>query len=456
MIVNINQDLVLKVRTKIEFINHASVLIKDDNISLLSDPWYEGDVFHKGWNLLYENKSEKICELISRITHIWISHEHPDHFSVFFFKKYADLIIKKNIVILFQKNKDQRVKSFLKKFGFQVLELKYNEKFYLSEKFSVTCFKDGFYDSALLVENGFEKILNLNDCQITNYKKAKDIFNKTGVVDVLLTQFSYASWKGGSKNTKWRIEAARKKIETIKLQISVFEPKFMIPFASFIYFSNNLNFYMNDLVNSTEKIYQELKSFGPDISIMKPYDILNSTEYSIESSINFWEKRLDQIKEKKLNEYRTIYFEELKNEFYKFRERIISNNSLILMRFFRKIKVFRAFESLSIYLIDLKLCIEMDYIKNIFRISNEDPLLNMHSESLYFIFKNSFGYETLTVNGCFEENKKNGFSIATKTFAVDNLNNLGISFSIKIITKINLLLYFAWNLYKSKRKLYSN
>ena len=95
----------------------------------------------------------------------------------------------------------------------------------------------------------------------------------------------------------------------------------------------------------------------------------------------------------------------------------------------------------------------MDYINNIFRFSNEEPLLMMHSESLYFIFKNSFGYETLTVNGCFEENKKNGFSIATKTLALDNLNNLGISFSMKIITKINLLFYFAWNLYQSKSKL---
>ena len=31
----------------------------------------------------------------------------------------------------------------------------------------------------------------------------------------------------------------------------------------------------------------------------------------------------------------------------------------------------------------------------------------MHSESLSFIFKNEFGFDTLTVNGCFECSPKN-------------------------------------------------
>ena len=35
-------------KTNIEFINHASVLISCGKISLLSDPWYNGPVFHHG------------------------------------------------------------------------------------------------------------------------------------------------------------------------------------------------------------------------------------------------------------------------------------------------------------------------------------------------------------------------------------------------------------------------
>ena len=77
-------------KTSIQFINHASVIIKGDNISVLSDPWYQGDSFHKGWNLLFETSEEKQREAINKITHIWISHEHPDHFSILFFKKFTN------------------------------------------------------------------------------------------------------------------------------------------------------------------------------------------------------------------------------------------------------------------------------------------------------------------------------------------------------------------------------
>ena len=64
---------------KIEFINHASVLVSNEEVSLLSDPWYQGDAFHKGWNLIHEFNDDDILNLLERVTHIWISHEHPDH-----------------------------------------------------------------------------------------------------------------------------------------------------------------------------------------------------------------------------------------------------------------------------------------------------------------------------------------------------------------------------------------
>ena len=47
-------------KTNIEFINHASVLISCGKISLLSDPWYNGAVFHHGWRLLHELQNDQI------------------------------------------------------------------------------------------------------------------------------------------------------------------------------------------------------------------------------------------------------------------------------------------------------------------------------------------------------------------------------------------------------------
>ena len=81
----------------IEFVNHASVIISYDEISILSDPWYKGTVFNNGWKLIHELEDTKIYDVIKKITHIYISHEHPDHFSPTFFldPNVKDILIKK-------------------------------------------------------------------------------------------------------------------------------------------------------------------------------------------------------------------------------------------------------------------------------------------------------------------------------------------------------------------------
>ena len=76
----------------------------------------------------------------------------------------------------------------------------------------------------------------------------------------------------------------------------------------------------------------------------------------------------------------------------------------------------------------------------------------MHSNSLYFIFLNEFGYDTLTVNGNFEASKKE-FLKMSKFFAIGNLNALGISLSIKSIINPAVYLIFIKRLLKVSKKL---
>ena len=92
-------------KTSIEFVNHASVLINYGKIGILSDPWYSKSVFHNGWRLLYENSEEYIERVLDNTTHIYISHEHPDHFNPAYLltEKIKNKIIQKKIVFIFQK-----------------------------------------------------------------------------------------------------------------------------------------------------------------------------------------------------------------------------------------------------------------------------------------------------------------------------------------------------------------
>ena len=442
-------------KTSIEFVNHASVIVSDGDISVLSDPWYSGDVFHKGWNLLHETNDAEIEEILNKITHIWISHEHPDHFSIIFYKKFAKKIKDRRIKILFQKTKDKRVKNFLITQGFEVGELIINSKYLLSENVGVICIKDGFYDSGLLIESHGEKILNLNDCEVTTHSRANEVFQTTGTVDVLLTQFSFAAWKGGRENKKWREEAALEKIKTMRLQIEKFKPTFVVPFASFIYFSNKQNFYLNDAINTPELVISQMENCQAEIIIMAPKDIFNGHKNTIDQnkSINFWRERYEEIQSVRLNEYENIKIGTLESSFQKYCKRIRSNNNLTLIKTIRYLSPIKAFRPVVIRLNDHSLNIKFDYVTCSFQKSEELAMLSMESESLDFIFNNTFGFDTLTVNGCFEEEKKNGFVDSTKTLAIENLNNLGIKIELKTLFNFSILKLFLTRLYRVARKL---
>ncbi len=442
-------------KNSIRFVNHASVLINQGKKGILCDPWYSSNAFHKGWNLLFENSVQDIIEVINKTSFIWISHEHPDHFSIKFFKDYGEIIKENKIKILFQQTKDKRVVTFLQKSGFEVKELILDKWFFLGNDLRVMCLKEGQYDSALLVESEDEKILNLNDCAIRNYSAANKFLKKTGVVNVLLTQFSYAAWKGGKSNKSWRESAALEKLESIKIQAEVFKPKYVIPFASFVYFSNTENFYLNDCKNTTNKILNYFDNTSINIIIMKPGDVLGSVLQNINSdkANQFWMNLYEELSFRSLNDFDVVDLETLEKFFKSYRKRIVKNNNFVLMRLIRFVSPIKIFQPVTIFINDVGKTIKFDYLKNYFRVTNDKPMIQMRSESLAFIFKNTFGFDTLTVNGCFEEVTSGGFTQATKTMAIENFNNNGIYFSIGLLFNFRLIIRSFYTLFIVSRKL---
>ena len=130
----------------IKFINHASFIVKNKNFNLLIDPWFSGSSFDNGWDLISETKIDD--EELRNITHIWFSHEHPDHFSVKDLKYIYNL--NKDIKILFQETLDKRVINFCKNLGFTVIEVKNYQKYFFDKISYIQIIKCGFLDSLQL------------------------------------------------------------------------------------------------------------------------------------------------------------------------------------------------------------------------------------------------------------------------------------------------------------------
>ena len=441
----------------IEFINHASVIISHGNISILSDPWYKDAVFHNGWRLLYELPDDKVIEILKRITHIYISHEHPDHFQPAFFlnKDVKKILLNRKIKILFQNTKDKRVVNFLRKHELEVSELDSNGKINLSDDLKVQIIKCGFYDSALSINTANLKILNLNDCPLRSEEEIKKFRKNYGTFDILLSQFSYAAWKGGIRNKIYRKKAAEEKLENLENQVHILNCKSVIPFASFIYFSNELNVYMNDSINVPENVTKCLLKKGINTIFLQPeevqkMDILKQNQLSMD----FWSKKYNEINLKQKDKYgESVHLKDLNSYFEFYKERIFKKNSKLLIFLLSKIKLMSFFQPLKIKLLDHNKTYRYSVFEGLIEdINIEEYDIKMHSQSLSFIFKNEFGFDTLTVNGCFEANQA-GFIKATKILALGNLNAMGFNLNLSLIFHPNIIFSFLNILKKVKKQL---
>ena len=424
----------------IEFVNHASVLLSDGQIGVLSDPWYFGSTFHNGWALLVENDDACIRDVLARTTHIWISHEHPDHFSPPFFKRYKDLILARGITVLFQQTHDQRVAGFLRQNGFAVREMPAGEVLTLAPGFTVQTVKSDLYDSALLATLGGKRVFNLNDCPLTSNADLQAFAAKYGRCDILLTQFSYAAWKGGRDNRAWRKRAAKAKLRAMHRQMTVLQPSVCIPFASFVRFSHELNSYMNDAVNLPRQVLAAHEAAHTRLVFMQPQEIQSlAALQQAPASLTFWQEKFKAAASMPLARYEMQpSAADLQAAFAAWQTRVFGKNSRLLMRLARALLPFHPFAPTTVRLVDQDTRVRIDLFGGL-SVAQGEADIELHSASLDFILRNDFGLDTLFVNGCFEELRPGGFDAFAKCFAIGNLNAMGLHVGPSILRRLDVV-----------------
>src|SRR5437667_4252438 len=97
-------------------VSHASVLIEDGPVAILADPWFMGEAFNESWALV--SKPSMTLDALKAVTHIWISHQHPDHLH-FPSLKAIPAEDRANIRLLYQRHFSSRVFQVLSKLGFR-------------------------------------------------------------------------------------------------------------------------------------------------------------------------------------------------------------------------------------------------------------------------------------------------------------------------------------------------
>ncbi len=414
---------------EITFVNHASVIFSFKKIRLITDPWLFGSAFNDSWNLISESKMQ--IDDFKEISHIWFSHEHPDHFHPGVLYSIPEEIRRK-ITVLFQDTLDHRVAEKCKELGFTVIEMKHNKFYKLDDEFQVKCRPYLLYDSLLYLEIGNKKILNLNDCGVDSIRQAEYIQKITGNVDLLLTQFGYAAHIGDPDDVELRKQTSKEKLTRIKIQSQVFNAKQVIPFASFVWFSHEDNFYMNDEVNKIRNVEEFIKTETNSAPIiLYPGDnwILDQ-EHNNNQAIKLYENDFAKEHVPHKNSPK-ILLEEIQSDSNKYITNIRNRNNWTLIKLAHYVSFLK---TAKIYLKDLELSVTFDLVHGInesnFSKNNADII--MDSNSLAFAFKFDFGADTLLANARFR--KSGGRTmIFFRQFMIGTLNNNGRTFPLGII-----------------------
>ena len=227
----------------------------------------------------------------------------------------------------------------------------------------------------------------------------------------MFTQFGYAEWIGNPEDPIKRKSAGIEKLQRIRLQIEFLMPKIVIPFASFIYFSHEENFYMNDNQVTSQMVINSniLKAYKDQILFLKPRDILSLENLNLvkktisqynKSSINHWKMMVAKIKPIYFTSQKRTELQSIINNFQQTKIKI-SKNFLFLNCF---LQIVGYFKPLKILLNDYNQIIYLSYLENVkFLDKNSNNYdIEMNSEMLNFTFLNEFGFNTLLVSAKFK------------------------------------------------------
>lgn len=407
------------------WLNHAAFLLEDRDLRLVCDPWLTGTAFNRGWRLISPSRFEP--DDFRGVTHLWFSHQHPDHFSP------ADLRaippeIRRTIAVLYHETIDKKVVRFCKGLGFaDAIELRNDVWHDLTPAVRILCNAWSDRDSWLAIQTPEATILNLNDCVVDTPELAKHIADRVPNVDVLLTQFSFANWAGNPEDVAFRRAQAREKLQRIGLQCAAIAPRYVVPFASFVYFCHEENFYHNAEMNRVRDVAAFVQN---DLGRM-PVVLYPGDRWHLGASHDWHEaaSRYDKDYERCIaagprESSRPVARAALDRAAVEFLRRIKKRNPLL---------PFLPRMSATIELRDehRRVRLTLDGMQD----THDEPDICMSAESLLFALRAPWGSNALGVNGRYTEPRPGSAKRFFNLFRAADLNDHGRGFDVPWLGK---------------------
>jgi len=374
--------------SKIRFINHACFSVETKNSYILVDPWFTGKIFNNSWALLKDTDLSMIN--FDKLTHIVISHEHPDHLHFSSLKKIFNRT-KNRIKLLFPHRNNQNIKNTILKMGYDFDYLIPHQSYRIDESAVVTCFKT-WIDAALVFNVDGKIILNQNDCNL-NDEEIKMIQMMFPKIDAHLLQFSLAGYYGNREdNESLELKGRQRHFNTVKKYFDAFKPKTFIPFASYVYFCKEYNQYLNKWSITPKQLKEKFTDIPMQILYYGDYLSLSNND---EKKNNFNIEKYDEIfsSNKYIEKSQEVTIEQLNDAFSTF----IKSSSDTSFQFAPEETHFEIFDhqwniSVNLRTKEMKILQDLDMNK----LAGALP-----AEEVISLFKFPWGADTLNITAAF-------------------------------------------------------
>jgi len=378
----------------VQLANHACLVMDMGGLRIVTDPWLEGAVFGDSWELLAPSPTT-LAELAPDF--IWLSHEHPDHFSPRTLRSVPQAD-RDRITILYRTTSTRAVVDYCESLGYRTRELEPGARFRLSPRVTgeVGVVAE---DSWLYVTDGDRSVLNVNDCRLGDRSALRDIRARLGPVDLLATQFGYANWAGnvGDPTTPDVAQAIIKR--QLRAQLEELGAGAVLPFAAFIWFCHEENDWWNDFAPTISSMARWMSDLSP-VVVLAPGDRWQiGTHHDNAHALDTWQRWAASLDTRRRYAADGVTLAALVEQFSAMKAFLVSQNDW--PRFVQDAT--GRLDPAIIHVTDLDVCLSYDLLSGLTVV---DPGTQwdvaLSSAALSVVMQHPWGRGTLTISGRFQ------------------------------------------------------
>lgn len=230
---------------QLTYLAHASLLVEEDGVRLVTDPWLDGPTYLGAW-WHFPAPAARGADLAG-VDWVYLTHEHVDHFH-----EPTLACLPRSTPILIGRFMTSRFRDRLRALGFaDVRELPHGEEVALSPSLHVTSYQYRADDTALVVRGRDGTVLDLND-SLTRDRSLAQILDRHPRIDLLAASFANAEaypivydFDDPAERVDWddasRFDGFLEKVRQIA-------PAAFAPFASMFCFLDEELFALNDRI----------------------------------------------------------------------------------------------------------------------------------------------------------------------------------------------------------------